>query len=274
MKNAGIAIGIVSLVAVAVVGFFLHVSLRSYTDRQVADARDNQDSVRAAQAGLRDSLEDIEKRLGELEMKIKVGPESYDMEIASLDAAVKNLKKRLDDLEKGGLASASEGTSTNKRKVSGDIGDFGDLLGGDEGLTDEEKAAREEERTKRFRGILRGFAKEGMKMMKKTTEDRLAKAVEKLSLAAGQESQMKTAIDNAMEKARDLIDRAIAGEDVSEEFRKLREETDADAKEILTEDQYKEWKKSDPMRGGGMGRGMWGGGRRRSSGGDGGGQSE
>ncbi|MHC4663104.1 MAG: hypothetical protein ACYS8W_15695 [Planctomycetota bacterium] len=265
MKNAGIVIGIISLIAVVAVGLMLNTSLRSYSDSQ-ADLRADQKKISSSLSELKDSLGNIEGRLTEIET---ASNPSYDSDISRIRSDLADINKRLEDLEKGGVTSASgsEGSAANGRGMRGGFGEFGGMLGeDDENLTEEEKAARDEERTKAFRNIARGFATEGMKMMKKATENRLAKAVQKLSLSAGQESQMKTAIDEAMEKARDLIDRAIEGEDVSEEFRKLRDETDAQAKEILTEEQYKEWQKSDPMRGGGMrmgmgGGGMWGRGR-------------
>ncbi|TET37281.1 MAG: hypothetical protein E3J72_06470 [Planctomycetota bacterium] len=261
MKNAGIVIGIISLIAVAVVGLLLHTTLRGYTDRQVGELRDEQKGISADQTKLRDSLGDLEEQLAKLDL---AKPKSYDMEIARIRGDLDKLKEQLNELEKSGVASSSDGEGTRARRRGPGLEEAVDkALGameeeGDENLTPEER------RSKAMRGLFRGIAKEGMKMAKKQQERRLAKAVEKLGLSAGQESQMKIAIDNAMEKFRDLVDRAIDGEDVTEDFRKLGEETDEQAKEILTEDQYKEWKKSDPMRGG-MGRGMWGGRRRGPS---------
>jgi chromosome segregation ATPase len=265
MKNAGIVIGIVSLIAVAVVGLLLHTTLRGYADSQIGELRDGQKGISADQTKLGNSLSDIEERFARLNL---AKPKSYDMAIAELEGDIRDLHKRIDELETSGVAAASAGedTAANRRKTGLDKA-VDDALGamneeGDENLTPEEK------RSKAMRSLFREGAKEMMKMAKKQQERRLAKAVEKLGLSAGQESQMKTVIDDAMAKARELIDKAIEGEDVREDFQKLGEETDAQAKEILTEDQYKEWKKSDPMRSPGMGRGMWGGRRRGGPSGD------
>ena len=222
--------------------------------RPVSDEDVNEKKIEALDAEIGEIRAGVEK--SKRDMAEKIG--SLDADVAVLSERLEALGNQFAELKKAGVKQAAvpeKGTGAEAAPA------------GIEELVDKIVKEREEERQKERQEQRAGRMAGMQQMMQGMINTRLNEFAKKKNWNITKQEEVKGIIDSSMKKAGELFRELQGGGPPSpetfEKIREIMEETEVKLKEVMTEEEWKEFQESMPGPGmfgpGGMRRGGQGG---------------